>query len=112
MLVRQRTHNRTDRQTVEIIIYEDQDTQRDGSHLRAELGLDMLYRPASERSRASGAVHQHDHGAEHHEEYQYADIPRVRQRAYHAVHKDVLHRALKGKARVEQTSAYDAYKQR
>ena len=110
MLVRYGAHDAAHGQAVEVVVHEDEHTERDGGQLRADAGLDVLCRPAPEGRGAARAVHERDHRAEDDEEDEDADVVAVGlgQHGDDAVVEDVQHRALKGKVRVQQAAGEDA----
>src|SRR5699024_6183400 len=73
VLVRYGAHDAAHGQAVEVVVHEDEHTERDGGQLRADAGLDVLCRPAPEGRGAARAVHERDHRAEDDEEDEDAD---------------------------------------
>ena len=104
MAVRDRAHDRADRQAVEIVVDEDEAAEGDGRKLGADAGLDVLRGPLAERGGSAGLVHQADHDAEEDEEEQDTDIVGVGELRDHAVGENVLQRSHEAEVGVEQAA--------
>ena len=105
-------HDTADRQAVEIVVDKDQDAERDRRQLGALAGLDPPGGPFPERRAAAGAVHQlHDH-AQDHQEDQDAHTPGIRQGRDDAVRKNMIQRALKAEARIQERPCQDPDEER
>ena len=112
MLVRNGTHHRTDGQTVEVVVNENQAAQQDRCQLCAHAALDVRLCPTAECSGAAGFVHQTDHGAQHHQEHQNAHVVAVGQHGNNAVGEHMDHGTLKGEVGVQQTAHQNTDEQR
>ena len=77
LLVGHGTHDRANRETVEVVIDEDEHAKGEGGELRADARLDVLGRPGAESRRAARFVDERNHDAEHHEEDEDTRVPRV-----------------------------------
>ena len=111
MLVGDGPHHGAHRQTVEIIVDENEAAQRYRSQLRAHAGFDMCLCPSSEGRRTAGLVHHADHRAQNDKKHQDADVVCIRQHRDDASLKYVQHRALKAEIRIQQAARSNAYKQ-
>ena len=111
MTVRNRPHDRTDRQAVEIVVDENQDSQDNRRELSAHACLDMILRPAAEGCRTARFVHHRDDGAEHNQKYQNTDVIRIRHGRDDSIRKDMQDRLLKIKVRREKTAYHNTDKQ-
>ena len=111
-LVAHGTHHAAHRQTVEIIINEDQNAERDRRNLSACARLDMRGCPTAKRRRTARLIHQHHHDAQNHKEYQNADVRRLCHRRHNALVKDMQQRPLEIKSRVQKPAHQNAHKER
>ena len=66
------THYRTDSQTVEIVVDEDEHAEEERRYHRAGFRLDILFSPSAECARAARLVYQRDEDAEKHKEDEYS----------------------------------------
>ena len=111
MLVRHRTHDASHRQAVKIVINKDQNTQGNRRKLCACPCLNMSGGPLAKRRGTSGAVHHGDHDTQNNQEYQNADIVRVRKNRDHAILKRMCQGALKAEAGIHHRSGKNSDKQ-
>ena len=98
MLISDRTHNTSYRQTVKIVINKNQNTKCNGSQLCSGAGLDMFAGPASECSRTACLIHQTHDCSQDNQENQNADVVTVRQHTYNTVLENVNDSSFKTKA--------------
>ena len=105
-------HNAADRQTVEIVVDKDQNTEADRRQLSTLTGLNAAGRPVAECSTAAGPVHQLHDGAQDDQEDQDTDVPGIRQRGNDAVAEDMGHGTLKVESRIQERSGQNTNKQR
>ena len=112
MLVCHGPHNASHGQTVEIVVNENQDAQKNRRELRSHASPDVGARPAPEGRGAARLVHQADHGAQNHEEHQDSHIVAVGQHGNDAALENMGHGSLKREAGVEQRAHEDSHEQR
>ena len=94
MLIGHRTHDGADRQTVEVVVDEDEAAKGDRGELCAGPRPDVLRCPVTERGRATTAVHELYHRTEDDEEAEDADIIAVGQNRDDTIDEDVVDGAL------------------
>ena len=88
-------HYTSHSQTVEIIVYKNQDSQNNGGNLGTDSGFDVLSGPFSKGCRASGPVHHTDHSSQNHQENQNSHIGGIRKYLDKTFIYDFQHRSFK-----------------
>ena len=109
MLIGQGAHNRTDRQTVEVVVNEDENAKRKGGKRGTNLGVHVRLCPLTEGLRTACAVHQSDHDTEDHKEDK--DTCGIGNRRDKAIVDDVIKRAGKRVVGGEERTKNDTDKQ-
>ena len=80
MFIRYRTHHASNRQTIEIVVDENQHAQKDRGELCSDTALDMGAGPTPERRGSPCFIHHTDHDPEHYKEHKDSHVIAVRQR--------------------------------
>ena len=112
MLIRYRTHNASNSQTVKIIVNKNQNSQNDRSKLCPHSCFDPFAGPSSKSRRTSGLIHHAYHSSKDHKKNQDSHIIAVRQNTDDPTLKNMGHGSLKGKSGIQKTSYQNSQKQR
>ena len=110
VLVGDGAHDGANRQTVEVIVHEDQHSQHRGGDDGAHAALDMLACPAAVCGRAAGFVDEGDHHAQGHQEDHDTHIPAVAELSDHHI-KGIGDHTPGVKVGVDQRTGEDAHEQ-
>ena len=111
ILVGHRTHNRTDSQTVEIVVDEDQTAQQHGRQLRAGPALDMGGRPLAERGGTTGTIHQLHHHTQNNQENQNAHVPFIGQNRQQPLLEHLVQSSHQIEACIQERAGQDSQEQ-